>query len=173
MEPMRGAIRQDNWFVLVDPNWQPDTAEDSPPSELMVGGWMVEANGTLGPFHPNPRYVPLTDSTPSDPIDAILQLITQGEDRAGEIVPALWNQVVQIACDDNDRPVIGSAPDGVSCALVVTAEIHKQRMSVPRWWPVIGRKLPEIMPPEADILVNPNGDRQFRLTTSALRCTEH
>ncbi|MFC9434751.1 type VII secretion system-associated protein [Nocardia sp. NPDC057030] len=172
MEPMQGAIRQDNWFVLVDPNWHADTAGDSPPPEVMVGGWMLDTDDALGPFHPNPQYMPLTDSTPSDPVDAILQLIARGEDRAGEIIPALQNQVVQIACDDSDQPVIGSAPDGVSCALVITAEIHKRRLSVPRWWPVVGKMLPEIVPLEADILVNPDGDRQFRLANSALRRTE-
>lgn len=172
MELGQGVIRRDNWLLLVDPNWHADTGEDTPPPEVMVGGWLLDNAGGTGPFRPNPHYVPLTDSTPSDPVDAILALITQGENRAGEIVPALQNQVVQIACDENDQPVIGSAPDGVPCALVITAEIHKQRLSVPRWLPVVGRNLPEIVPPEADILVNPDGDRQFRLTHKALRRPE-
>ncbi len=172
MEPMPGAIRQDNWFVLLDPHWHADTAEDNPPPEVMVGGWMLDDHGALGPFHPNPRYVPLTDSTPSDPLDALVQLIAQGEDRGEEIVPTLQNSIVQIACDDNDQPVVGPAPDGVPCVLVLTAEIHKQRLSVPHWWPIVGKRLPEIVPPGADILVNPGCDRQFRLTSSALRPAE-
>ncbi|WP_406280621.1 hypothetical protein OH799_14775 [Nocardia sp. NBC_00881] len=55
--------------------------------------------------------------------------------------------------------MIASAPDGVPCVQVATADVH--RPTVDRWWPVVGSRLPEIVPAGADILIDPGGSAQF------------
>ncbi len=169
MEPMPGAVRRDDWFVLLDPTWQTENPSGDPPVEAIVGGWRLDKNGSLGPFQSNPRYIPRNDSTPTDPIDALLRLIANGDDCSDQIIPTLRNTVVQLACDSQDQLCIAPAPDDVTCALVVTAEVHKQRLNVPHWWAILGAQLPEVIPVGIDVLFNPGGEHQFRLTTEAIR----
>ena len=166
-EPMPGAIRQDDWFVLLDPARK--TGSSDLPPEAIVGGWMVEDDGTVGPFQPNPRYVPGDTSTPTDPIDAILRRIAGGEQLADDLVESIRNAVVEIGCDEQDRPLVGTGPDGTVCAVIATAATQKLDVDVDRWWPVVGSELPNILPPETDILLNPHGMAPFRLATDALR----
>lgn len=171
MEPIPGTVRQDNWFVLLDPGWEPDTPLGRVPVHVIVGGWMLDDEGKVGPFQPNPRYVPPDDTTPTDPIDAILRLVVNGENRGHEIIPTLRDTIVQIGCDQDDEPVIAQAPDDMPCVLVVTAEVHKLQLSIPHWWPVVGSRLADIVPDGADILVNPGSSHQFRLVAGTLRDT--
>lgn len=171
-EPMPGAVRQGNWFVLLDPGWTAGTPDSVPPPEVIVGGWMLDADGAVGPFEPNPNYVPRNQSTPTDPLDALLRLAARGEDVGDQIVPTIRDTVVQIGCDENDDPVIVLSPDGVPCVQIVTAEVHRSRLTTDRSWPVVGSKLSEIVPEGTDILINPGGRAQFRLVGAALRGTD-
>lgn len=168
-EPMPGAVRQDNWFVLLDPDWPRPTPWSSPPPAVIVGGWMLDNKGDIGPFQPNPHFAPIGRSTPSDPTDAVLRLIAEGADAGDQLVPTLSDSVVEIGCDDHDNPLIGAAPDGVPCVPVVTAELHKQRLEVQYWRPIVGSTLPDVVPIGTDILLNPGDRAQFRLITDALR----
>ncbi|MFI9413973.1 type VII secretion system-associated protein [Nocardia gamkensis] len=168
MDPS-SAVRHGNWFVLLDPDWSGDPTQNPPPAEVMVGGWRLEQDGTLGPFWPNPGYRPQTPDTPSDPIDALLRLITAGEDCGDQIIPTLLHTVVEIACDEDDQPRTALSPDDIPCMVVVTAELHKQHLPVPRWIPVTGSRLPEIVPADTDVLFNPAGGHPFRLATAAIR----
>ncbi|WP_051164354.1 type VII secretion system-associated protein [Nocardia testacea] len=161
--------RQDNWSMLVDPRWQDGAPEATPPSELIVGGWLLDANGAAGPFQPNPDYEPADDTTPTDPTDAVLRRLAHGDDVGGEIVPTLLDAVVEIGCDEFDEPLVGRAPDGAPCVAVATAAVHKRRVEAARWWPIQGCELPGIVPVGVDILLNPGSPDQFRLHTSALR----
>jgi hypothetical protein len=144
-----------------------------PPAEAIVGGWRLEEDGKLGPFQPNPGYRPHTPSTPSDPIDAVLRLIAAGEHRGDQIISTLIHTVVEIACDEQNQPHIALSPDDIPCVVVVTAEIHKQRVTVPRWLSVLGARLPQIVPDGTDIWFNPGSDHQFRLATNAIRAAGH
>ncbi|MGW4094541.1 hypothetical protein [Nocardia sp. NPDC004750] len=74
MDPS-SAVRRGDWFVLLDPDWSGDPIQQSPAVEVMVGGWRLAEDGTLGPFWPNPGYRP---QTPDTPIDALLRLIAAG-----------------------------------------------------------------------------------------------
>ncbi|WP_460695854.1 type VII secretion system-associated protein [Nocardia thraciensis] len=168
IEPMPGTVRKDNWFLLLDPEWQANHSGSMPPGEAIIGGWMVDDAENTGPFQPNPDYVPRDASTPTDPTDALLRLIAGGEPLGEQLVTTLRDSVVQIACNRENQPVVDSAPDGVPCVLVTTAGIHQQRLSADRWWPVVGGKLTDIVPTGADILLNPGGPAQFRLVTGAL-----
>ncbi|MEV6323871.1 type VII secretion system-associated protein [Nocardia sp. NPDC051787] len=168
-EPMRGAIRQNNWFVILDPSWTSVTPWSEPPAEVIVGGWMVDEDGGVGPFQPNPYYIPKDPDAPTDPTDAVLHLIAEGQQLADDLIGRIRDSMLHIACDDKDRPVLSRAPDGAPCVLVVTAERHKQGALVPRWRSVAGAKLPEIIPDGVDILLNPAGPAPFRLVTATLR----
>jgi hypothetical protein len=164
-----GAVRQDNWFVLLDPGWQPETEGQQAPPAAVVGGWMLDEAGKPGPFQPNPGYLPGDESTPTDPTDAVLRLLIAGQDVGDQVVPTVRDAVLEIAVDDQDQPMVSQAPDGKPSVLVATAPVHKQRLDVQRWWPVVGTNLPEIVPAGVDILLNPGSPASFRLSTDALR----
>ena len=165
-EPVPGAVRRDDWYVLLDPTWEPEAA-DAPP-DVMVGGWKIEADDRLGPFQPNPRYVPSGPDVPTDPIDSLLRAFAAGRSVDEQFIAMFGNTVVYLGCDDQNCPVTVKSPDGADCVMVVTAEVHKRRRHADRWWPVVGSALPEIVPTGTDILVNPSGPAQFRLRTAAL-----
>lgn len=168
-DPSVGVIRQDNWLMLIDPGWQESAPDAVPPEKMIVGGWMLDEDGDPGPFQPNPNYLPVDDSSPTDPTDAVLRRSARGDDVGDEIIPTLCDAVVEIGCDEYNEPLVGSAPDGVPCVAVVTAAVHKRRVEADRWWPVLGSALPGLVPPGADILLNPGSPAQFRLLTQALR----
>jgi hypothetical protein len=164
-----GAVRQDNWFVLLDPGWQPGNPGQQAPPEAVVGGWMLDEDGKPGPFQPNPGYLPGDESTPTDPTDAVLRLLIAGQDVGDQLVPTVRDAVLEIAVDEKDEPMVSLAPDGRSSVLVATAPVHKQRLDVARWWPVVGTALPDVVPAGVDVLLNPGGPASFRLTMDALR----
>ncbi|MCU1640376.1 MAG: hypothetical protein JWN03_651 [Nocardia sp.] len=171
--PAGSVVQQGDWFVLVDPSWQETTPEVMPPSGAILGGWKVGEEGKPGPFEPNPNYVPADDSLPTDPLDAVLRRVANGDDITGdEVIAALRDAVVEIGCDNQNHPLIGPAPDGVPCVAVATAAIHKDRVEADRWWPVLGAGLPDIVPVDVDILLNPGSSAQFLLRTRSLRPTE-
>ncbi len=170
---MPGVIRQSNWFVLVDPIWEPSTGRSAPPAGVIVGGWMLNDDGTTGPFRPNPGYLPSDDTVPTDPTDAVLRLIAEGEPLGDELLIRICDSVVEIGCDEDNQPLIGAAPDGTSCVVVATAEVQKTGLEVDRWQQIPGETLPDVVPPDTDILLNPNGRAPFRCIADALRHTAH
>ncbi len=163
------VVRQNNWLIMVDPAWG-STAESPPPVENIVGGWMVNEDGSTEPFRPNPKYRPDSESTPSDPIDAILRRVASGAQRLGdELVPRIRDSVVEVGCDGHNQPLIGTAPDGARCIVVATAELQKVGVDVDRWWPIHGAELAEIVPPGVDIFLNAAGRAPFKLAADALK----
>ncbi|MEV0297688.1 type VII secretion system-associated protein [Nocardia sp. NPDC050710] len=169
VEPMPGTFRQGDWILLVDPGFTPPTPSSPPPDSAIVGGWQVEQNRGTGPFEPNPDYVPSSESTPTDPTDAVLCLIRDGAALGDELIRTLSDSVVEIACDVQDNPIVDVAPDGVACVLVATAAVQKQGIDAPRWWPLVGRALPDVVQPGVDIFLNPHGRVPMRLVTSSLQ----
>lgn len=170
-EPIARAIQQDGWLVLPKPDWKPSAPTDSLPTDAMVGGWQLDEEGRPGPFQPNPHYVPADKATPTDPMHELLCLAAsgQGDGIGDQLLSTLRNTVVEFACDGSDRLLVGPSPDGVACAAVVTAAVHKRRLGEARWVSVLGSKLPEIVPAGLDILINPGDPAQIRLLTGALR----
>ncbi|MGW4814309.1 type VII secretion system-associated protein [Kitasatospora cineracea] len=171
VEPMASAIRQGDWLVLPKPGWTKNSASDTPPAHAMVGGWALDEDGKPGPFEPNPEYVPDDRSTPTDPIHALLRLVAadHGGAIADRLLATLRNSVVEIACDEQAHPLVGPSPDGVQCVVVVTAAIHKRLLPGARWMRVVGDRLPEAVPVDTDIMLNPGDVAQIRLLTEALR----
>ncbi|MFQ6393922.1 type VII secretion system-associated protein [Nocardia sp. KC 131] len=158
--------QKENWVALVDPRWQPTDPSEVPPPSMIVGAWLLEEDAA-GLFQPNPEYVP-DDNSPSDPLDAVLRQIADGADAGGEVVPLLRKSMVEVGCDEHDQPLLGFAPDGVACVVVVTAAAHKRGIDVERWNAIPGGLLPQICPAGADIMLNPSGSAAFRLRTEAL-----
>ncbi|WP_280249402.1 type VII secretion system-associated protein [Nocardia abscessus] len=168
-EPQPVTIRRDDWLLLLAPGWKPATPWSEPPTEAVVGGWMMDEDGKAGPFQPNPEYLPGDDETPTDPTDALLRSIAAGKPVGEELVELIRDSVVEILCDEQDQPIVDTAPDGVPCVLVATAEAQKVDVGSGHWWPVLGSELPAVIPSGADVLFNPGGPAPFRLVAESLR----
>ncbi|WP_051163363.1 type VII secretion system-associated protein [Nocardia brevicatena] len=155
--------------MLVDPAWNRTDPAESPPVDVIVGGWELRADATTGPFRPNPRYRPSTPSVPTDPIEAVLRLIAEGQQLGTELVNAVRDSIVEIGCDVHNRPLPDTASGEVPCVIVATAELQKAHIDIDRWIPVHGNTLIDIIPTSADVLLNPAGVAPFRLRTATLR----
>ncbi|MCX4091752.1 type VII secretion system-associated protein [Nocardia sp. alder85J] len=155
--------------MLVDPVWNRTDPAAAPSVDVIVGGWELHIDGTTGPFRPNPRYRPSAASVPTDPIDAVLRLIADGQRLGTELVDAIRDSIVEIGCDAHNQPLLGTAPDQTPCVVVATAELQKTHIDVERWIPVHGSTLIDIIPTSADVLLNPTGVAPFRLRTDTLR----
>lgn len=171
--PLPDAIRQGQWYVLPEQGLElrgPSGHRDLP-TELVVGGWPLDEDGRCGPFEPNPHYVPDRAAKPTDPVHALLRLFVKdkGQDSVDRFLALLRHTVLEIACDEQGRPLLVSAPDGTPCLPAVTAALHTRRLPPARWERVQGRTLPEIVPDGVNILLNPGDSAQFLLLTMALR----
>lgn len=162
------AVRKGDWFVLIDPGWDAPGTVGRPPVEALVGGWELRANGTVGPFRPNPHYCPSGPEVPTDPVDAVLRRAAVGERLGAEFVRRLADSVVEIGCDEFDRPLVDAAPDGTPCVVVATAERQKDDVDVDRWLPVEGHMLAQAVPSAADVLINPTGCAPLRIPVENL-----
>jgi hypothetical protein len=163
--PRSGAIRQDDRLLLPDPTWQ---LPEPPPMGLTVGSWPLDESGRPGPFEPNPDYVPFDDETPTDPADALLRQLMNGRDVGDRLIGCVRDAIVEIAVDDQDQPFVTPDPNGVMCVLVATAPAQRTESQLKNWWPIVGARLPEVVPDEVDILLNPDGPAPFRISPAAL-----
>ncbi|MGK8503166.1 type VII secretion system-associated protein [Nocardia asiatica] len=163
-EPPPDAVRLDDWFVLLDPTFDVSTTVELP-ADAIVGGWPVLDEGAVGPFEPNPHYRPRDEAAPTDPINATLRLLVSADDVADDLVRMVRGSVVALGCDEENRPAIGKSPDGELCVVVATAESQKRNVPTPRWWPIAGDRLPDVIPEGVDILLNPASSAPFRLRT--------
>ncbi|CAL9677632.1 hypothetical protein SUDANB95_07958 (plasmid) [Actinosynnema sp. ALI-1.44] len=160
------ALFSDGWYLL-----RGERLRDPSP-ESMLGGWRVAEDGTIGPFEPNPGYVPLGDSV-TDPVHAVLRALADRPDWTELVellIPTLRNSVVEIACDERGTPLVIRSPDGVPCVGVATAAAHRLP-GADRWVPVLGARLVEAVPDRLDVLVNPADVARVRLLTEALRAS--
>lgn len=162
------AVRHGDWFVLIDPGWDGPATAGAPPSEAMVGGWELRPDGSAGPFRPNPRYCPSGPEVPTDPIDAVLRRAAAGERLGADLIRMLRDSVVEIGCDGSGRPLLGAAPDGTPCVVVVTAEVQKTDVEVALWSPVHGQALADAVPSGVEVLLNPTGSAPARLSVESL-----
>ncbi|APU16970.1 MULTISPECIES: type VII secretion system-associated protein [Actinoalloteichus] len=165
-EPATGL---QHWVVLPSPSWQHVEGESPPPDEI-VGAWPYDGQGGFGVFEPNPGYVPSGPEIPTDPADAAIRLALGGDESAtGEIVPLLWNAALETPVADDGTPLIATSPDGVPCVVVTTAAINRGRVEAPLWRRVTAGELVELLPPETDLFINPDGPAAMRLDAVAFR----
>ena len=166
---MTEATEIENWATLVDPTWQASSPDEAPPPEMMVGGWLLDPAGVPGPFLPNPDYEPAAADGVTDPTDAVVRLVTQGEVAPDELVATLRDAVVELAVTADGQLLVGPAPDGVSCVAVATAGVQRRRAPFEHWRQLTVDQLVGLLPDDIDILLNPAGAAPFRLVADAVR----
>src|SRR5690606_13803472 len=93
-----------------------------------------------------------------------LMALFDGVDTSDSSFEALAEAHERIKAMNGDgRPLIIPAPDDALCALIVTAEQHRERVLSPAWRRVILEELIELLDGEFDVLFNPNGPASVRL----------
>lgn len=184
-EQTEARFEGDQWVFLIDPAWQaeqPEPAEGEerprPPLEVVVGGWFVEQDGTTSRFHANPDYLPTRPDSPTDPVDATLQMVTRGEAEPGELLSIMTEgSVFGVAVTEENTPVVVMSPDEVPCVVLATAPAHSRRIAeieeldnIAAWAEVSLEQLVGLLPEEGvDVLVNAGAPASMRLIAAALR----
>jgi hypothetical protein len=170
----------DQWVFLVDPAWSADDAdgagESRPPTEAVVGGWFVAEDGTTGRFQANPAYEPSRPDSPTDPVDALLQLVVRGDGEAGDLLDEMRDAVFGLAVDADNTPVVVLSPDEVPCVLVATAPAHSRRImlagevpDIAAWVEIELAQLVDVLPEQGvDLLLNPGAPASMRMLAAAL-----
>ncbi|OZM70819.1 hypothetical protein CFN78_23150 [Amycolatopsis antarctica] len=168
MDTTEGPL--EDWFLLMDPEWRPSSADEEPPAESVVGLWPV-TEGAIGKFRPNPDYVPFDANSPSDPLDAVLRLARLGRAETWHLQLMLRDTLCDVAMRDEDNALVASSPDEVPCAVVATAHQHRARIKAPGWRRVDLIGLAELLSDGVDVLFNPGAATSVRLTGDFVRET--
>ncbi|MGC4855688.1 type VII secretion system-associated protein [Micromonospora sp. DT4] len=166
--------RQRSWMLLTDARWNaPDEDEadatDVPPVAAIVGGWLVEPDGTVGRFTANPLYRPEDPASPTTPVDASAALVATGRAGVDAVLLALRDSLVEVALDGEGGVIVAPAPDGVPCVLVASGAVDQARVDAAEWRQVDLDELLTLLPDGVDVLLNPGGPRAMRLFADALR----
>ncbi|MGW4833381.1 type VII secretion system-associated protein [Amycolatopsis japonica] len=185
------------WVFLIDPAWQPLPSDDGgtagsglaelaaadpgsgteaaepdapPPLEVVVGGWLVDEDGSTGRFHANPDYVASQPGSPTDPVDAVLQLVTRGEADTDLLLETIKEAHFGVAVSEQGNPLIADSPDGVTSVLVTTAPAHRSRIEAAAWMELSASDLAAALPDDGvDVLLNPGAEHSMRLLTPVLK----
>ncbi|MFD0784466.1 type VII secretion system-associated protein [Micromonospora azadirachtae] len=174
MSEQDDSLSDRKWMLLLDSDWTPPPEADDrsgavPPVESIVGGWLVDDDGTVGPFEPNPLYLPSGPDAPTGPVDAAAKLVVAGRAEADLVLLAMRDSLTEVAVDDEDDIIVAPAPDGVPCVLVATGAADQLRVEAAGWRQVSSAELVELLPDGVDVLLNPGGPASMRLFAGALR----
>lgn len=157
-------------LLLIDRAWDPTEEQPDPPVEVLLGAWLVDADGRTGRFQPNPVYRPLSPDSPLDPVDAVLRNVAETGDGAEDLPSVLRTATLGIAVDERGVALVRPAPDGVPAVLVATAHGHRRVADVPYWADITVRQLARALPDQGvDVLLNPAAPASMRLLASAIR----
>ncbi|MEU6128910.1 type VII secretion system-associated protein [Saccharopolyspora sp. NPDC047091] len=166
--PPDGEDRQ--WVLLVDPAWQPESDDEPAPPEAVVGAWVLADGGSVGPFQPNPGYLPSREDSPTDPVDAAVQLVVRGEQPERAAIETMRDAMFGIALDGRGAAIVAPAPDGVPSVLVATSPVHARPLDVPSWQEISAADLAASLPAEGvDVLLNPGAPASMRVVAAALK----
>jgi len=155
---------QDQWAFLIDPGWQPENPDDGVPLNVIVGGWLAPVDGGLSKFHPNPDYEPTTPGSPTDPVDATLQLVARGEMTSESLFSVIKESNFSVALDEQETPIVAPSPDEVPSLLVATAPLHQNRVRTEKWAEVDADGLAAMLVERGvDLLLNPGAPSSMRL----------
>ncbi|MFC9249895.1 type VII secretion system-associated protein [Amycolatopsis thailandensis] len=157
-------------MFLLDPAFESEEGQDTP-VDAIIGGWLIDGNGTRGRFQPNPEFRPRSAESPLDPVDALLRQLLGGADIADEFVAALSDAVLGVAVDEEGSALIRSSPDGVPCLVVATAFGHRGALGEHgRWLDVSVEDLAAALPAEGvDVLLNPDSTASMRVLAETVR----
>jgi hypothetical protein len=169
-EPPMHPDEPQQLVMLVDPTWSATPESPEPTIGMIVGGWFVQPDGTTGPFEPNPAYEPSHPDSPTDPVDAVLQLLARQESSAEALVSVLKDVRLAVALGDDAAAIVTPAPDEVPCVLVATAPPHRARVDAASWREVSLAELAAALPDSGiDVLLNPGGPASMRLLADVVR----
>lgn len=166
IEPEQDSGR---WYLLMDPHWTPEEADEAPPIEAVAGAWPVEEDDEVGLFQPNPDYQPVDETLPTDPVDALLRELAEGSGEPEHVRALLRQSLVFQAMNGDGRPLVMSAPDDAPCVVLATSAPHAERVPAPAWRRVDYAGFVEELEDGIDVLVNPDGPAAVRLTGTFIR----
>jgi hypothetical protein len=157
-------------LLLIDREWQPTEEQPDPPVEVLLGAWLVDADGRADRFQPNPVYRPLSPESPLDPVDAVLRAVAETGEGAADLPSVLRTATLGIAVDAQGVALVRPAPDGVPSVLVATSFGHRRVADVPHWADITVRQLARALPAQGvDVLLNPGAPASMRLLADAVR----
>ncbi|AGM08016.1 type VII secretion system-associated protein [Amycolatopsis keratiniphila] len=168
VEPPPDEDGLENWVLLMDPGWEPETEDQRPPIEAIVGLWPIE-DGRAGKFRANPGYVPADENSPTDLLDAALRLVSRGQGGPEQIQVMLRDSLFDIAMNGDGKPLVMKSPDDIPCVVIATGEPHRRRISSPDWRRVDLGELVEQLAEDVDVYFNPGGATAVRLNADFLR----
>jgi hypothetical protein len=163
--------RTENYFLLMDPSWDPEPDVEVPPIDAIIGLWPLHDDGTIGRFRANPDYVPHDENSATDPLDAVLRLAMSGQADAEQLQLMLRDSLFEIGMNGDGRPLIARSPDDVPCVVVVTSASHRARVDPPAWRRADLEDLVQLLADGVDVLINPRGPASTRLTGGFIRET--
>jgi hypothetical protein len=169
--PLAAGDAMENYFLLMDPEWEPEGDEEVPPIEAVIGLWPLDAQGSVGRFRSNPEYRPRYENSPADPTDALLRLAMRGDATMEQLQLILRDSLYDLALNGDGRPLIIKSPDDVPCVVIATSGAHRDRVSSPDWTRVDLMGLTERLADGIDVFLNPGGAASVRLTGSFIRET--
>jgi hypothetical protein len=161
------------WIVLFDTAGADLTGAGpggtEPQDDQMIGGWPIRPDGSALPFVPNPGYRPVSADSPTDPVDAATRMVVDGAGDGEAVLLALRDSTLWLAVDEEGVPVLDESPDGVSCVLIASSGVHRDRVDGPLWREVTGPELAGLLPAETDLLINYGGPAAMRLIGGVVR----
>ncbi|MER5387744.1 type VII secretion system-associated protein [Saccharopolyspora sp. NPDC002686] len=164
------GVGERKWVLVLDPAWRPAVEGEAPPVEAVIGAWLLEADGSTGPFQPNPDYVPADEDSPTDPVDAAVRLVVRGEYSETSVLSAMRDAMFGIALDEQGAAIVTQSPDGFPVVLVATAPAHARRLEVPSWQEISAQDLADSLPESGlDLLVNPAAPASMRVVATSFK----
>ncbi|WP_243791913.1 type VII secretion system-associated protein [Saccharopolyspora gloriosae] len=158
------------WALVIDPAWQPESEDEEPPNEAVLGHWRIGTDGNVSTFQGNPDYQPSREGSPTDPVDAVLQLVVRGDYSDAALLEAMRDARLGIAMDADGNAVITPSPDDVPSVLVATSPTHARRVEVPAWREITAKALADSLPDEGvDVLLNPGAPTSMRVLASSIK----
>lgn len=165
---------QEARLLLVDQFWYPDPddedEEDLPP-EAIIGHWPVSGDGQLGTFSANPDYLPSDEESPSDPLDAVLHMLVDGEARSAHLQVMMAGCPLDVAMNGDGRPMVLKEEDGALSLVVTTGDAHRERFRAPDVRRTDLAGLVDMLGEEHDVVLNPGGPSATRLANGFVRST--
>jgi hypothetical protein len=159
-----------NFMLLIDPDWQPGDEGDQPPEEAILGGWYFDAEGSTERFVPNPGYRPSRPGSPTDPIDAAIQVVVRGDIDGSGLLHVMRNALLGVAVDGEGAVVVALSPDGVPSVLVTSAPVHRDRCNVTGWVETTIDEIAAALPDEGvDVLINPGAPASIRINAGTIK----
>jgi hypothetical protein len=170
MDPPKPSGEAGRWHLVIDPVWQAADEQGQPPVTAVVGGWYLDDGDAADWFQPNPDYEPSSPGLPTDPVDAALQRVVNGEAEGDDVLERLGQVRLGIAISDQGKTIVAPAPDDVPSVLVTTAPAHRERVRVDRWLELAVEELADGLPEQGvDVLVNPGVRASMRIRADELK----